>query len=288
MSAPFAALAEACRDVPPLVVLVLGSGLGPVARRVAPIFTIPFAAVPGLPDSSIRGHKGRLTLGDLAGRRVLLFEGRLHFYEGHPWEVVVRPILLAAELGAKFALLTNAAGGIRDDLRPGSLMAIRDHLGWARPNWWRQPGPGGLGPLRPSSYSGALIELVSRVAHDLGFALSEGLYGAVTGPCYETPAEVRALRAWGADAVGMSTAREVEAGAAAGLACAAISCITNRAAGLGGQALNHEEVLAVGAAQSDRLGELLERMVGRLPDRDGLATSKSTPVTARTPPHTPP
>jgi purine-nucleoside phosphorylase len=179
--------------------------------------------------------------------------------------VVVRPILLAAELGAKFALLTNAAGGIRDDLAPGALMAIRDHLEWTRPTWWRHPGPGGLGAPRPSPYSVALLEVLAQAAQEVGLALPRGTYAALTGPCYETPAEIRALRAWGADAVGMSTAREVQAGANAGLACAAISCITNRAAGLSAAPLNHEEVLANAATVADRLGELLERALRLIP-----------------------
>jgi purine-nucleoside phosphorylase len=258
LSSDFDALADACHATPPEVALVLGSGMGAVARRVRPERTAPFASVPGLPAASVHGHKGCLRLGEWAGRRVLLFEGRLHFYEGHRWEVVVRPIRLAAELGARVALLTNAAGGIRDDLGPGSLLAIRDHLEWTRPFWWRHPGPGGLGPARPSPYAAALLEALGRAARATGVELTQGVYAAVTGPCYETPAEVRALRAWGADAVGMSTAREVQAGAEIGLASAAVSCITNRAAGLSGGPLNHEEVLATAAAQSERLADLFE------------------------------
>lgn len=202
-----------------------------------------------------------MTLGDWAGVRVLLFEGRLHYYEGHAWDEVVRPARLAAELGARRAILTNAAGGIRDDLFPGSLMAVSDHVQCTRPYWWRHPGPGGLGPARPSPYSARLRDVLARAAGAPGEAVPEGIYGAVTGPSYETPAEVRALRAWGADAVGMSTAREVEAGADLGLECAAISCITNRAAGLACRPLDHAEVLEVGRRQSERVAALLERVL---------------------------
>jgi purine-nucleoside phosphorylase len=223
-----------------------------VAESLRKPLTVPFAAVPGLPAASVHGHRGCLSLGDWAGVRVLVFAGRLHRYEGHPWEDVTRPIRLAAELGARVALLTNAAGGIRDNLDPGSLMALRDHIDWTRPRWWRQQGP-----ARPSPYSSRLREVLTRSASAAGVVLHQGVYGAVTGPCYETPAEVRALRACGADAVGMSTAREVEAGAAAGLECAAVSCITNRAAGLSAAPLNHEEVLATAAAQRGRLTALL-------------------------------
>jgi purine-nucleoside phosphorylase len=195
---------------------------------------------------------------------VLLFEGRLHRYEGHPWEVVVRPILLAGELGVRRVVLTNAAGGIRADLGPGSLMAIRDHVEWTRPCWWRQPGPGGVASARPSPYAPQLVGLLRTAAEGVGIDLREGIYGAVTGPSYETPAEIRALRAWGVDAVGMSTAREVQAGAEAGLECAAVSFITNRAAGLSGAPLSHEEVLAEAAAGSERLAKLLEHLLALL------------------------
>jgi purine-nucleoside phosphorylase len=260
----FAALAESCRRLPPRVALVLGSGMGTVARHLENALAVPFAEIPGLPASSVAGHAGSLTLGDWAGRRVLIFEGRLHYYEGHPWEVVVRPIQTAAALGALLVVLTNAAGGIADSLPPGSLMLIRDHIEWTRPYCWRHPGPGGLGPTRPSPYSASLRAGLVRAAASAGFELPEGIYAAVTGPAYETPAEIRALRVCGADAVGMSTAREVQAGADAGLECAAVSCITNRAAGLSAEPLNHEEVLAMASAQSERVALLLERFLAGL------------------------
>lgn len=251
-------LSAVCRVSPPRTVLVLGSGLGSLTQRLQPIVTVPFADVPGLPPASVGGHAGVLMLGEWISRRVLLFAGRLHYYEGHPWQVVVRPIQLAAALGAREAILTNAAGGIADRLAPGCLMAIRDHLEWTHPYWWRRPGPGGLGGSRPSPYSLRLRTALHEAATAAGVELHEGTYAAVTGPAYETPAEVRALRAWGADAVGMSTAREIQACVEAGLECAAISCITNRAAGLSSEPLNHEEVLRVASRQAERLAALLE------------------------------
>jgi purine-nucleoside phosphorylase len=255
MSEPrFAALADSCRQAPPRAALVLGSGMGHVADRLQNKQSVLFADIPGLPAASVHGHKGCLTLGDWAGKRVLLFEGRLHHYEGHAWEVVVRPIQTAATLGAQTAVLTNAAGGIADPLGPGSLMAIRDHVEWTRPFFWRHPGPG----ARPSPYSPRLLQILADTAKAMNCDLHEGIYTAVTGPSYETPAEIRAMKAWGGDAVGMSTAREIQAGHDAGLECAAVSLITNRAAGLSGTALNHEEVLAMAAAQSMRLADLLE------------------------------
>lgn len=260
----FAAFAEAARAARPDAAFVLGSGLGPAARRLRDACAVPFGEVPGLPAAGVAGHKGRLTLGEWAGRRALVFEGRVHFYEGHAWHDVTAPVRTAALLGARVLLLTNAAGGIRDDLAPGSLMAIRDHVEWTRPYCWRLPGPGAPGPPRPSPYAPRLLGLLGEAAAAAGVGLREGVYAMVTGPCYETPAEIRALRAWGADAVGMSTAREIQAGCDAGLECAAVSCVTNRAAGLGGGPLSHEEVLTTAAAQSERLADLLEEFLRRL------------------------
>ncbi len=257
----FAALEESCRERPPRVAIVLGSGMGYVARHVQVEHVVPFAAIPGLPAVSVHGHKGCLTLGDWAGQRVLVFEGRLHFYEGHSWETVTLPLRTAASLGAKVAVLTNAAGGIGDALHPGCLMAITDHMECNRPYWWRQPGPGGLGPARPSPYSPRLLEWLARSAAQSSVALQQGTYAAVTGPCYETQAEIRALKAWGADAVGMSTAREIQAAHDAGMECAAISCITNRAAGLSATPLNHEEVLTMAARQAEQIASLLEQFL---------------------------
>jgi len=248
----------------PEVALVLGSGMGPVVRRLERLQSLPFLDVPGLASPSVPGHNGCLTLGDWAGRRVLVFEGRLHHYEGHAWRSIVAPTQMAAFLGARVLLLTNAAGGIHDALVPGSLMVVRDHIEWTRPYCWRLPGPGGMGPARPSPYSPRLRTLLAESAQALGIELHEGTYAMVTGPCYETPAEIRALRAWGADAVGMSTTREAQAGCDAKMEVAAISCITNRAAGLSQGTINHEEVLTTAAAQADRLADLIERFVTQL------------------------
>lgn len=261
----FAEFAAAVRAARPEVALVLGSGMGSVVRRVEPIQTIPFGAIPGMAATTVAGHSGRLTFGRWAERRVLLFEGRLHYYEGHPWDKVIVPVQTAAALGAKVLLLTNAAGGIHAALGPGNLMIVNDHIEWTRPYCWRLPGPGGIGPVRPSPYSRRLVDLLARASQGMGADLLQGVYAQLTGPCYETPAEIRALRAWGADAVGMSTAREIQTGADAGMECAAISCITNKAAGLSGAPLNHEEVLTTAAAQSKRLAELFERFLTAMP-----------------------
>jgi purine-nucleoside phosphorylase len=260
----FPTLHRACQDRHPFAVLVLGSGLGDVGQRLVHPVSAGYAEIPGLPASSVAGHKGRLTLGDWNGIPVLLCEGRLHYYEGHPWSVVTRLMHVAADLGVRLALLTNAAGGIRVDLQPGSLMAIRDHLCWLEPNPWRLPGPGSPVGERPSLYDPDLLLAVQEAGRSAGVDLATGVYAALTGPNYETPAEIRALRVWGADAVGMSTAREVEAGVVRGLRCAAISCITNKAAGLSGSPLNHEEVLITARAQADRLEHLLGAFLARV------------------------
>jgi purine-nucleoside phosphorylase len=250
-TATFDELVRATQQRPPQVALVLGSGLGSVAARLAPIASVPFAEVPGLPAAAVAGHRGRLSLGDWAGQRVLLFEGRVHFYEGHSWDEVIAPVRVAHALGARVLVQTNAVGGIRDDLAPGSLLLVRDHLLAVEPYFWRRPP-------RPSPYAPRLRLLFLRAAVSRGIALAEGAYAQVTGPCYETPAEVRALRASGADVVGMSTGREAEEAAALGMEGAAVSCVTNRAAGLSAAPLSHEEVLHTAQSQAERLAELLE------------------------------
>ncbi len=255
----FQRLSEDAQRLRPQTALVLGSGLGGLAARLQPLHEIPFARVPGLEtDTGVAGHHGRLLLGRWSGRPVLLFAGRLHGYEGHPWRKVVEPVHLAHALGARILLTTNAAGGIRADLDPGRLMALTGHLDWTVPRFWQHPAS------TESPYCPHLHRLLHEAAAQHQLVLADGVYAQVTGPSYETPAEIRALRACGADAVGMSTAREVAAAAALGLRCAALSCITNRAAGLSDGPLSHDEVLATGARQQERLAELLETFLGML------------------------
>ena len=238
---------DAARSCPPRVAVILGSGLGAVVDRVRPIAEAKFAEIPGFAAPTVHGHGGRAVLGDWAGVRALVFQGRMHFYEGHAWDRATATVRLAAELGAKLLLLTNAAGGIRDSLNPGDLMAIRDHIKLLDANSWRNPSPA-------SPYSPRLVAKVELFA---------GTYAALTGPTYETPAEIRALRAMGADAVGMSTAMEAEAAAALGLEVAAISCITNKAAGLSAGILDHSEVQQIAGRGdvSGRMANILERLI---------------------------
>jgi purine-nucleoside phosphorylase len=240
-----------------LVALVLGSGMGTVTDRISPRAAVAFGDVPGLVPPTVAGHKGQIIFGDLAGRPVLAFTGRLHFYEGHPWEKVVRPIEIAADLGARVLILTNASGGINEALLPGSLLALTDHIEWNRPKPWTLPGPGGLGGDRPSPYSVRLLDELAHASAAADVVLHRGVYLSVTGPCYETPAEIRAMREIGAAAVGMSTTREALRGAELGLEVAAVSCIANRAAGLSGTPLSHKEVLEVVSKASTNLADLL-------------------------------
>src|SRR5262249_16656260 len=148
------------RQAPPFAAVVLGSGMGPVTDRLTGVRSVPFAEVPGMAAPTVAGHGGCLALAGWAGRRVLVFEGRLHFYEGHPWEDVVRPVKVAHDLGARVLFLTNAAGGIDPALGPGSLMAVTDHVEWTRPYCWRHPGPGS----RSSPYSPRLLDLLAKAA----------------------------------------------------------------------------------------------------------------------------
>jgi purine-nucleoside phosphorylase len=262
LSGPFLELVNACRRTPPEVVLVLGSGLKEVAARVEAEVQVPFAEVPGMPAASVPGHSGCFTLGRWGRRRVLLQEGRLHFYEGHPWETVLRPAGLARELGARIVLHTNAAGGIGTEMMAGMLALVRGLQDWTSPDSWRRMARG----TRESAglLSERLLGLLRRVAGERGIPLPEGTYAQVTGPNYETRAEVRALQRCGADLVGMSTVREIEAAAKAGMECAALSLVANRAAGLGSGPLSHEEVLRNTSAQVPRLVALLEEFIALL------------------------
>jgi purine-nucleoside phosphorylase len=236
--------------------VVLGSGLGAVPHRFEEVAAVPFADVPGLVAPGVHGHSGKICLGLCAGQPLVVFRGRLHFYEGHSWDRVAAPIRIMADLGVKVLLLTNAAGGIHESLGPGDLMALRRHLFLQRPNAWKTLDG-------PSPYSPRLVELLQQIERERGRVLMAGVYAALTGPCYETPAEIRALRAMGADAVGMSTAFEAETAAGLGLEVAAVSVVTNKAAGLADGALDHAEVLANAVRAAGRLSEVLEVFAGR-------------------------
>jgi purine-nucleoside phosphorylase len=255
MADAYADLLHAARQRPPRAALILGSGLSRLADGLNVLASAPYPDVPGMSSPSVPGHHGRLSLVEWSEQAVLVFAGRLHRYEGHPWRRVVQPIHVARELGAGLVILTNAAGGIRDDLAPGTLMLLRDHIDATQPGWWRYLA--GLEAPAASPYSVALFARLRSVGRLVGLDLSAGVYAQVPGPCYETKVEIRALRRCGADAVGMSTAREAETAVALGLQCGAISCITNRAAGLCEGPINHDEVLQASAKMQEQLAQLL-------------------------------
>jgi purine-nucleoside phosphorylase len=265
-AATYSDLLKSVQSRPPLAGLILGSGLNEVTDGLPCLFDLSFADLPGMPAATVAGHRGRLCLLEFEHSTLLVFQGRLHFYEGHSWNAVDRPVQIAAELGVNTLILTNASGGIGAGLQAGSLMAIRDHIPAMQPNWWRQPGLGGIGSRLPPVYTARLRSLLQTAAENIGLVLPEGVYACVTGPNYETPAEVLALKTIGADAVGMSTVHESRTAVALGMEVAAISCIANLAAGISPTPLSHAEVLANVRAVAERLGQLLRSFFRIMPE----------------------
>lgn len=238
------------RMAPPPVAVVLGSGLGAFAEAREGAEVVPYADIPYFPEVSVAGHAGRLVVGEVGEPggprcRVAALAGRVHAYEGHPPAVIVHPVRALWAWGVKAVVFTNAAGGIAPELRPGDLMLITDHINLMGCNPLVGPNDERLGPRFPdmsAAYDPAFGEQIRRAAAARGIELREGVYGALGGPCYETPAEIRMLGILGASAVGMSTVPEVIAARHVGLRCAGISCITNLAAGLSARTLSHDEV----------------------------------------------
>ena len=250
----------------PVVGIVLGSGLGGLAARIAKAVTVPFGDVPGFPPATVAGHLGQLIGGTLAGRPVVALAGRFHMYEGHAAALAGFPIRVLHALGARMLFVSNAAGGIRRTFRAGDLMLIRDHLNLM----FRNPLAGAVEPGderfpdMSAPYDEELARLLLDHAAALGLALQEGVYGGLLGPTYETPSEVRMLAVLGADAVGMSTVPEVIVARALGMRVAGISCITNLASGISPHPLSHAEVLETTALVGARFEALVERFVGSL------------------------
>lgn len=247
----------------PTLALVLGSGFQPVAERVEVEREFSYKSLPGFPCPTVGGHAGRLIVGRLGGVPIWVLSGRAHYYEGHDLDVVTRPMRMLAALGVRDVLLTNAAGGIRRGFRPGDFMLLTDHINLMGANPLR-------GPIAPGSerfvdltqaYDLPLSALLRRAARREGIRLRTGVYLAVSGPSYETPAEIRAFARLGADAVGMSTVPEVIVARQLGLAVAALSGITNLAAGRGNPLLSHADVLAAGRRMGTSATALLERFV---------------------------
>jgi purine-nucleoside phosphorylase len=263
-----AAVSRRLGSLRPRVAVVLGSGLGAVADAVQSAIRIPYSAIPGFPEPGAQGHKGELVAGTLEGVPVLVQSGRFHLYEGHAPAVAALPARVFARLDARTLIVTNAAGGIRHTFRPPTLMLIADHINLM----FRNPlvGPVVEGderfPDMSDPYDPALRALARDVARAERIPLEEGVYAAMLGPSFETPAEVRMLAWLGADAVGMSTVPEVIAARARGVRCLGFSSITNVAAGLpgGGQTLSHQEVLDAGRALAGQLERLIRGVLRRL------------------------
>ena len=251
----------------PRVAIVLGSGLGELAEAVESPVRLPYGEIPGFPAPSVEGHAGELVAGELEGVPVILQSGRLHLYEGYEPAVAALPVRVFAELGSEIFIVTNAAGGIRSDLRPPTLMLIADQVNLM----WRNPlvGPVEQGeerfPDMAQPYDAELRVLARDVARQRGVRLEEGVYAGVLGPSYETPAEIRMLERVGVDAVGMSTVPEVLAARSRGLRVLGLSSITNLAAGLAANPLSHEEVLAAGRRLSSQLESLMRGVLLGLP-----------------------
>lgn len=251
----------------PRTAIVLGSGLGEFAGTLTNSVTVPYGEIPGWPESKVVGHAGRLVVGEVAGRRVAALSGRAHVYEGHPMDAVVFGVRAMARLGVRELILTNAAGGINTRFGAGALMVIDDHVNLMGVNPLAGPNDERLGARFPDMsevYSRRLRGIADAVAADRGFTVEHGVYAGLLGPSYETPAEIRYLRAIGADAVGMSTVPEAIAARHMGLEVLGVSCITNMAAGVFDQPLVHSEVLETAERVKGAFMGLLEGVVGRL------------------------
>ena len=251
----------------PRATLILGSGLGGFAAAVEDAVEIPYAEIPGWPGSTAMGHSGTLVLGSFAGVPLAVMNGRAHLYEGHSPEKVVFGVRVLGRLGAGVLVATNACGGVREELTPGDLVLVSDHINLQGTSPLVGPNDDTLGPRFPdmtSAYDPDLRALTHEAAARVGQTLAEGVYAAWLGPAFETPAEIRMIRALGGDLVGMSTVPEVLAARHMGLRCLAISCVTNMAAGIMPEPLDAEHVLAVGAQAEGRLTALLAEVLPAL------------------------
>jgi purine-nucleoside phosphorylase len=248
----------------PGTALVLGSGLGPLAEELEDAVAIPYERIPHFPQATAPGHAGRLVAGTLGGNRLLVMQGRFHYYEGHLLERVVFPVRVFKALGIGRLLLTNASGGVNTGFSPGDFMVMTDHLNLTGRNPLAGPNDDRIGPRffdLSKAYDPGLQDLARQAARELGLDLREGVYAWFPGPSFETPAEIRMARLLGADAVGMSTVPEVIAAAHCGLRVLGLSCITNMAAGILDQPVTSEEVFEISRRRAPKFSALLRRIV---------------------------
>lgn len=257
-------------DLVPEIALVLGSGLGAFAdERVENAVSIPYSEIEGFPVSTVDGHKGRFVFGTVGGVNVAVMQGRVHYYEGYQMTDVVMPARLLKMLGARVLFLTNASGGINADFKAGDFMLIRDHIASFVPNPLIGANIDKLGTRFPDMshvYDDGLCGVIKNAAQELGIELKEGVYAQLTGPSFETPAEIRMLGRLGADAVGMSTAVEAIAARHAGMLVCGISCISNQAAGISPVPLTHDEVQQTANMAAPKFKSLIAESIEEISD----------------------
>lgn len=253
-------VAERAKGRQPRVGIVLGSGLGGLAARIDDPIAVPYGDLPGFPVPSVEGHVGRLVIGRLGGVEVACLQGRVHLYEGHPARTVVPLVRTLKLLGCETLVVTNAAGALDLDAKPGSLMLVVDHINMQGQNPLSGANDESFGPRFPAMTNAYDVELQARMraaAKTLGIALREGVYMALLGPCFETPAEIRAWSRLGANAVGMSTVPEVIVARHCGMKVAAVSVLTNLGAGLADETLSHDQTLHFAALAAEDLQKLV-------------------------------
>ncbi|GIP32312.1 purine-nucleoside phosphorylase [Paenibacillus sp. J2TS4] len=254
-------------SITPTMGLILGSGLGVLAESLEQPAVLPYREIPHFPVSTVEGHAGELVFGQWGGRPLVMMKGRFHLYEGYDGEAVTYPVRVMKALGVQTLLVTNSAGGINPSYQVGDFMLIRDHINFMFRNPLIGPNDDRLGPRFPDmseGYSRRLLELAKRTASRLKIKVKEGVYVGMTGPTYETPAEVRMLRMLGGDAAGMSTVPEVIAARHAGIEVFGVSCITNMAAGMLDQPLSHAEVVATANRVQPQFIELMQALISEV------------------------
>ena len=247
--------------------IILGSGLGDLADQIEDSITIPYGEIPGFPISTAIGHKGNFIVGKIAGKIVCAMQGRFHYYEGYDYEICTFYVRVMANLNVKTLLLTNAAGGLGEDMKPTDLMLIEDHISFFCESPLRGPNLDEYGVRFPDVsevYDRNLANIMIKCAEDLNIRLCKGVYCYTKGPQYETPAEIQVYKSMGAGAVGMSTVPEAIVAAHCGIKVAAVSCVTNLAAGISPNPLSHEEVMVNAAKASDNSCNLVKAFISKL------------------------